>query len=93
MKMVNALFASTIRPLMLPNWLKQLAAECPEGDRRQLEERLMSTADPTIYDRQKRYREAQAERGLKLVKVWVPEGAVTTIKAVATELREGHKRG
>jgi DNA-binding LacI/PurR family transcriptional regulator len=53
----------------------------------------MSTADPTIYDRQKRYREAQAERGLKLVKVWVPEGAVTTIKAVATELREGHKRG
>lgn len=46
-----------------------------------------------IYDRQKRYREAQAERGLKLVKVWVPEGSVDAIKAVAQDLRDGNKGG
>ncbi len=62
---------------VLPDWLKQLAAECPPEDRaaldRALEERTMSDKDPTIAARTGRYKAAQEEKGLVAVRVWVPK--------------------
>ena len=50
----------------------------------------MSKADPTISGREMRYRKAQAQRGLKLVRVWVPEQQVDVIKATAEKMRADH---
>ena len=47
--------------------------------------------DKTVDQRQARYRDAQAERGLKLVKVWVPEGSVESLKLIAADMRRLHQ--
>lgn len=48
----------------------------------------MSKADPTISAREMRYRKRQAERGLKYVRVWVPEDKVDMVKEFAKKLRD-----
>lgn len=47
----------------------------------------MSKADPTISAREMRYREKQSERGLKMVRVWVPEDRVQEIKDLGAAMR------
>ncbi len=68
---------------MLPDWLKQIAADCTEQERQQLNERLAMTSE-----REMRYRDNQAKRGLKMVRVWVPGTDTDKLKAYAKKLRE-----
>jgi len=49
----------------------------------------MSKADPTISEREMRYRENQAKRGLTLVRVWVPKEKRDELREFAQRLREG----
>lgn len=48
----------------------------------------MSKADPTISAREMRYRQAQKERGLKMVRVWCPADRVEELKKIAEKWRE-----
>jgi len=47
----------------------------------------MSKADPTISAREMRYREKQSERGLKMVRVWIPADKAEELKALAEKWR------
>ena len=61
----------------LPDWLQKLADECTEG------EAIIMTSE-----REMRYRAAQAERGQKMVRVWVPVENVEELKEIAKKMRE-----
>ena len=49
----------------------------------------MSAADPTIAERERRYKEAQKKRGMKMCRVWVPADRVEELKRIAAEMRAG----
>ena len=51
----------------------------------------MSAADPTIAERERRYKEAQKKRGMKMCRVWVPEEDIDKLKHYARLLREGRE--
>lgn len=74
---------------MLPNWLKQLAAECPEKDRRQLEQVLEMHKNQVNADR--RYREKQRERGVVPVKIMCPVDRVDELKALVRQWRDSNE--
>tara|TARA_R110002020_G_scaffold115610_1_gene265705 strand:+ start:322 stop:477 length:156 start_codon:yes stop_codon:yes gene_type:complete len=48
----------------------------------------MSKKDPTISAREMRYRKAQADKGLRMVRVWVPDDKAESLKAYAAKLRK-----
>ena len=69
---------------MLPDWIQQLAAECPEEDRRQLEDKLKLTQ--TDYNR--RTLAKQEAAGLVRISVMVPKEDAAALKAMAAKLRD-----
>ena len=53
----------------------------------------MSKADPTISEREMRYRENQAKRGLVMVRVWVPKERRDDLLAFAKGLKDSQEEG
>ena len=48
----------------------------------------MSKNDPTIGERQERYIEAQAKRGMKQVKRWAPESKIEKLDRYIEKLKK-----
>lgn len=51
----------------------------------------MKKTDNTVMERMKRYRDAQKERGMIKMTVWVPENHRDALKAYAKKLRKKKK--
>ena len=81
---------------MLPDWLKDLAAQCPEQDRRQLENTMHKNQVDNIdvkapYDQvaaDKRYRARQKANGIVRKTIRVPENRWEELQAIAKVMRD-----
>lgn len=69
---------------MLPNWLKQIAADCTDADRQQLER----TMDKTQVQRTRKLRQSHNDKGLIQVTVWVPSERRDELKKTAANWRK-----
>ena len=72
---------------LLPEWLQQLAAECPEEDRRQLDEVIMRKQHSNQVDADRRYRAKQKDKGIVRKTVLVPENRVTELHELCKKWR------
>jgi hypothetical protein len=68
----------------LPDWLKELAAQCPPEDIAALEERLKPN---TQSDNDRTYRAKQATKGIVRKSVLVPENRVDELHALLKQWR------
>lgn len=77
---------------MLPNWLKQLAAECPEEDRRQLEQRIGGHMALTQVQKNKRALDKLKSEGIIQRAVRYPERDHDRVRAYCAKLVKAHRR-
>ena len=70
---------------MLPNWLKQLADECPPEDAAALEKKL--TTPKTQNERDRAYRARLKAEGIVERRVRVPAHRWTELQEIAAKMR------